>query len=176
MQSVGSSPSCDTCVFEQDTPCDSSFGWDVKSLVRVLCNARKRTQCIFRKDKGFARLTAYCATALCKPRCYVKGQVSLVFQNVLPHPCRKILNVKAPSASLSDRYALKYEATIFQGPDSTYDDAAIQPQPPNWTRPQKEFAFLQKPSIWLKTLYTIGNCHRPVFSISVSQHIGTTNL
>ena len=42
-QSVGSSPSLDTCAFKKDTI--PSLGWEVKLLVLcVLCNARKSTK------------------------------------------------------------------------------------------------------------------------------------
>ena len=53
-QSVGSSPSLDTCAFKKDTI--PSLGWEVKLLVLcVLCNARKSTKLHFiTKEKGFA--------------------------------------------------------------------------------------------------------------------------
>ena len=89
-QSVGSIPSRDTCVLKQDTsPLLRPSDGTLSCRSNVLCNACKRTQCTYRKEKVCApvflvRLAANCATAPCEA---LHGAIRIRSHNsnIVPH-------------------------------------------------------------------------------------------
>ena len=81
----------------------SFFRWEVKLLVPLLCNARKRTQRACRKEFALFDLLHIAPQHLVNHWWYVK-RVDLIIQTQVPH-LQEILYVKVPWASLRNGYA-----------------------------------------------------------------------